>query len=104
MSDTTESFLKNEELDKKINMVLSQTNYNNDEAMIKLKLFNYDAIKVIQDYMGITEKKKSVVSINQEIFNQIRTTLDKSMKDYRDKNPINIEQVIDNFNEADEKI
>ena len=104
MSYTTESFLKNEELDKKINMVLSQTNYNNDEAMIKLKLFNYDAIKVIQDYMGITEKKKSVVSINQEIFNQIRTTLDKSMKDYRDKNPINIEQVIDNFNEADEKI
>ena len=104
MSYTTESFLKNEELDKKINMVLSQTNYNNDEAMIKLKLFNYDAIKVIQDYMVITEKKKSVVSINQEIFNQIRTTLDKSMKDYRDKNPINIEQVIDNFNEADEKI
>ena len=104
MSYTTENFLKNEELDKKINMVLSQTNYNNDEAMIKLKLFNYDAIKVIQDYMGITEKKKSVVSINQEIFNQIRTTLDKSMKDYRDKNPINIEQVIDNFNEADEKI
>jgi hypothetical protein len=41
-------------------------------------------------------------SINQEIFRQIRTKMDVSMKEYRDKNPINIEQVIQNLNEEEE--
>ena len=54
--------------------------------------------------MGIPDKKANKVkSVNQEIFRQIRTTLDSSMKVYREKNPIDINQIIDNFNESDER-
>ena len=55
--------------------------------------------------MNIPEKNKEqkVKSVNQEIFKQIRINLDNSMKAYREKNPINMEQVIDNFNESDER-
>jgi hypothetical protein len=63
-------------------------------------------MKVIKDYMNIPihiPEEKKVKSVNQEIFRQIRIKLDNSMKNYRDKNPINVEQVIDNFNESDER-
>ena len=84
--------------------MLSQTNYNEEEAREKLKLFNCDYMKVIREYMGIPDKKaKKVKSVNQEIFRQIRTKLDSSMKEYREKNPIDINQIIDNFNESDKR-
>jgi hypothetical protein len=61
-------------------------------------------MKVIREYMGIPDKKtQKVKSVNQEIFKQIRTTLDSSMKEYREKNPIDINQIIDNFNESDKR-
>jgi hypothetical protein len=44
-----------------------------------------------------------VKSVNQEIFRQIRTKLDSSMKVYREKNPVNMDQVIENFKESDER-
>ena len=103
MSDKI-SFFNNEDLNKHLQIVLSQTNYTEEEAIEKLKLFNCDYMKVIRDYMGIPDKKANKVkSVNQEIFRQIRTTLDSSMKVYREKNPIDINQIIDNFNESDER-
>jgi Tfp pilus assembly PilM family ATPase len=100
------SFFSNEDLDETVKKVMSQTNYTEEEAKTKLKLFNCDYIKVIRDYMGILDKKeeKKVKSVNQEIFRQIRKNLDASMKEYREKNPINTDQVIDNFNESDKRI
>ena len=88
-----------------IAQIMTQTNYTKEEATNKLKLFNNDYIKVIKDYMNIPEKNKEqkVKSVNQEIFKQIRIKLDNSMKDYREKNEINTEQVIYNFKEADER-
>ena len=86
--------------------IMNQTNYTKEEATNKLILFNDDYIKVIKDYMNIpihNPEEKKVKSVNQEIFRQIRIKLDNSMKNYRDKNPINVEQVIDNFNESDER-
>ena len=84
--------------------IMTQTNYTKEEATNKLILFNNDYIKVIKDYMNIPiPEEKKVKSVNQEIFRQIRIKLDNSMKNYRDKNPINVEQVIDNFNESDER-
>ena len=86
--------------------IMNQTNYTKEEATNKLILFNNDYMKVIKDYMNIPihiPEEKKVKSVNQEIFRQIRIKLDNSMKNYRDKNPINVEQVIDNFNESDER-
>jgi hypothetical protein len=103
MSDKI-SFFNNDDLNKHLNIVLSQTNYTEEEAREKLQLFNCDYMKVIREYMGIPDKKvKKVKSVNQEIFRQIRTTLDSSMKEYRERNPIDINQIIDNFNESDKR-
>ena len=99
------SFFSNEDVMKHVTIVMSQTNYTNEEAIEKLKLFNCDYMMVIRDYMGIPEKKSEpkVKSVNQEVFRQIRMTLDSSMKAYREKNQINVEQVIENFKESDER-
>ena len=99
------SFFSNDDLEKNIKQVMCQTNYTEEEAKEKLRLFNCDAMRVIRDYMGIPEKKeeKKVKSVNQEIFRQIRTKLDSSMKNYREKNPINMDQIIENFKESDER-
>ena len=99
------NIVSNNNLEQDITKIMTQTNYTKEEATNKLILFNYDYIKVIKDYMNIPEKNKEskVKSVNQEIFRQIRIKLDTSMKDYREKNQINTEQVIYNFKEADER-
>jgi hypothetical protein len=97
LSDTT--------INKHVNIIMTQTNYNEIIAREKLKEFNYDYMKVIKNYMGIPEKKVSqrITSINQEIYKQIRYNLDSNMKQYREQNPINIEQVRTNLNESEER-
>jgi len=104
MSDEI-SFFCNDDIEQHVQKVMSQTNYTKEKAKEKLRLFNCDYMRVIRDYMGIPETKeeKKVKSLNQEIFRQIRTKLDSSMKEYREKNPINMVQVIENFKESDER-
>jgi hypothetical protein len=99
------SFFSIDDLDKHVEKVMSQTNYTKEQALEKLKLFNCDYMRVLRDYMGISEKKQDtkVKSVNQEIYKQIRLKLDNSMREYREKNPINIEQVVTNFKESDER-
>ena len=98
------SFFSNDDLDIHVKKVMSQTNYTEEEAKEKLKLFNCDYIKVLKDYMGIPEKKPDKLkSVNQEIYKQIRKKLDKSMQDYREQNPIDLEQVVTNFQESEER-
>lgn len=94
------SICKHTDLNNHIEKVMSQTNYTKEQTIEKLEMFNNDYLKVIKDFMGIPEKQnKKIISINQEIYKQIRTNLDGSMKEYRDKHPVNIEQIINNFNE-----
>ena len=67
----------------KIEIIRRQTDYTECEAREKLILYNNDPIKVIQSFLGISEKKeKPITSINQEIFKQIRIKLDTSMREY----------------------
>ena len=99
------SFFSDDDLQKHVQKVMSQTNYTYDEAIDKLKLFNCDYMKVLKDYMGIPDKKQetNVRSVNQEIYRQIRKKLDNNMKEYREKNPINMDQIITNFQESEER-
>jgi hypothetical protein len=88
MSDI--SLIETKEIDEKIQMVLRQTDYTADRAKEKLEAFDYNEINVIKDYMGIDIKKqksnnKHSSSINQEIYKQIRTKLNGSMREYREK-------------------
>lgn len=99
------SFFSEDDIEKHIEIVMKQTNYTREESVNKLKLFNCDYMKVIRDYMGLPDKtinSKKIKSVNQEIFRQIRTTLEVSEKAHREKNPINIDQVVQNFMEFDE--
>ena len=94
-----------EKNEKYVKHIMSQTNYNEELAREKLKEFKNDFMKVLKDYMGIPEKKENsqIKSVNQEIYKQIRYSLDQTMKDYRDKNPINIDQIKTNLQESEER-
>jgi hypothetical protein len=95
-------FFSNDDMTENIKKVIMFTNYTEEEATEKLKQYNCDYMLVIREYMGINKKKEEKIgSVNQEIFKQIRHKLDKSMETYRQKNPININQVISNFQESE---
>jgi hypothetical protein len=82
MADTI-TFIETDDIKYKIELIMRQTNYTEDNARTNLKLFNYDHIKVIKNFMGITEKKEPVIkSVNQEIYKQLRYKLDDIMKSY----------------------
>jgi len=97
--------ISNEKLDEMVKKIMSQTTYTEEITKKKLEEFNYDFMKVLKDYMGISEKPQSekVKSINQEIYKQIRQNLDASMTEYRNKNPIDINQATQNLRESEER-
>jgi len=97
-----------EEQEKKINQIISQTNYTREQAIIKLKEYDGNYIDVVKEYLGIKPKvfEKNKIKknqINQEIFKQIRMTMDESMRKYREDNPINMDQVVSNLRESEDK-
>jgi hypothetical protein len=95
--------ISNDDIDKFINIIKTQTNYDDYYAIQKLKQYDYDYMKVIREYMGIKEKMPAPIkSVNQEIYKQIRHNLDTTMKDYREKNPINLDQVKTNLQESEQ--
>lgn len=82
MSDSI-SFTNNTEIQEKVEMILRQTDYTEEEAKNKLKEFNYDHIQVVKSYLGIPEKKPlPIKTVNQEIYKQIRYRLDSNMREY----------------------
>jgi len=72
-------------MDKEVSLqiILRQTDYSYKEAARFLEEYNNDYMKVIENYMGIKTEQKSapILSINQEIFKQIRLHLDKASSD-----------------------
>jgi hypothetical protein len=94
-------------MENKIEQILSQTNYSREEILKKLEKHDDDVISVIREYMGIDKKpennKIKSSQLNQEIYRQIRRTLDDGMKQYREKNPINIGEASSNLKESEER-
>jgi len=77
------TFVENVEIEDKVQIVLRQTDYTEITVREKLKEFDYDHLKVIRNYLGLTEKKAlPVKSVNQEIYKQLRSRLDDNMRDY----------------------
>ena len=71
-----------------INCILRQTNLNEKDAEKLLKENNNDVFKSIKQHYGIIEKKESTqekVSVNQQIYKEIRTFMDGASKTYREK-------------------
>jgi len=79
-------FEDKEALKEKIAIITRQTSYTQEEAEDKLTEYQGDHIKVIKIYMGIKEnKEKPVVSINQEIYRQLRNKMNDSVREYNKK-------------------
>ena len=80
------TFVENDDIKNKVEIILRQTDYTEEKAREKLLYFNYDYILVIKDFLGIAEKKAPrVVSVNQEIYKQLRYKMDSSMREYTEK-------------------
>ena len=82
---------------ERIQMIMRQTDYTEEQVIQKLIAFNDDHIKVIKDFMGITEKKApQIKSVNQEIYKQIRGKLDDSMRVYNSEQEVKLAKEIEN--------
>lgn len=79
----------NSDIDKQkllIEMVMRQTQYTYEEAADQLEKYNNDYIKVIRESMGINKTEdKSVKSINQQVYKEIRGLMDDAASTYRRK-------------------
>ena len=64
--------------------VLRQTNLTREEAKQMLEENDYDGIKVIKLHFGIKDKLTSdIVSVNQQVYKEIRGFMDHAAKKYR---------------------
>lgn len=72
-------------LNELIEKVKRQTTLNEEEIKIRLEEHNYDYLKVIKNHFNICDKQEKMVSVNQEIYKQIRRKMDNIMKEYNEK-------------------
>jgi uncharacterized protein (DUF362 family) len=69
-----------------LDIVLRQTTYDKETALLKLKEHNNDYMQVIKEFMGIKPKKEERCAyVSQERYKIIRHELDAACKSYRDK-------------------
>ena len=70
---------------QQIQFIVSQTNYDECEALQKLELCNNDVMKVVSDYLGITPKEDQNLkkTKNQKVYSVIRDIMDKGSNNYR---------------------
>lgn len=68
-----------------VNMICRQTDYSVDEARTQLERFNYDHIKVLNNYYSIDELKpaQTTLSVNQQIYGEIRNLMDAGARQFR---------------------
>lgn len=80
------------DLNELIQKVKRQTTLEEDEIKSQLQENNYDYMKVIKNHFSVPEKKEEkIVSVNQEIYKQIRRKMDNIMKDYNERTAKNNE-------------
>ena len=88
----------------KIEMIIRQTDYDEETARKKLAEYNNDYLKVIKSYFGIEDKikeKTKIKSLNQEIYRQIRHKMDYSIQDYNKKQEIKLQDEISKLHDRD---
>lgn len=67
--------IDSEEIKKRVEIVMRQTDYKEDVASNKLKKHNYNTEACIKEYLGIEMKREhyhKVMSTNQRIYQQLR--------------------------------
>lgn len=89
------TFVCKTDMSEKVQMIMRQTDYDQETAEQKLAEHHDDPIKVIKNYLGITEKKAPIKSVNQEIYRQLRYKLDSSVKEFNQKQYEKLEKEIE---------
>jgi len=80
------SLVETELIDEKVQLIMRQTDYTEEMAVIKLRENNFDEMATIKRYLGIQEKKQEPIkSVNQEIYKQLRYRLDSNMRNYHER-------------------
>ena len=63
----------------KIKIIMSQTNYSEENAIELLLKHNDDHMKVIREYLGVKQPERvEIKSVNQEIYKMLRKQIDIS--------------------------
>lgn len=79
--------MEEKNLNELIQKVMRQTTLKENEIKLQLLKNNYDYMKVIKNHFCVPEKEEeNIVSINQEIYKQIRHKMDSIIKEYNKKN------------------
>ena len=71
-----------------IELVVRQTSYSEEEARRHLELFDFNYLKVIREFLGLSNSKSNdeiITSTNQAIYKEIRSCMDNAAKRYRNK-------------------
>jgi hypothetical protein len=70
---------------QQIQFIVSQTNYDECEALQKLESCSNDVVKVVSDYLGITPKEDHNLkkTKNQKVYSVIRDIMDKGANNHR---------------------
>ena len=72
-----------------VDMILRQTDYSLETATQKLQEHNNDVMAVIREYMAPADtkdlKKSTTVSVNQQIYKEIRIMMDAAARTYEMK-------------------
>lgn len=72
----------NETVKKNVDIIVNQTDYDESKAEEKLIQHNNNIVKVIEEYLNITNDKPKKSTINQQIYTEIRNFMDTSCKNY----------------------
>lgn len=64
------------QLDENIAIILRQTDFTEEQAKKNLEKHNGDYIKVLEEYYGIKKTSQKQLTVNQQIYKEIRTVMD----------------------------
>lgn len=74
-------------MDNQVEIIMRQTNYDENLAKEKLTMHNNNTLKVIEEYFGFNNKitEEKIISVNQEKYKQFRNLMDNASENYRNK-------------------
>jgi hypothetical protein len=61
-----------------IQIIVRQTDLTEDEAKKRLEQHNGHYINVLEDFFGIKKKQSNTLTVNQQIYKEIRTVMDNA--------------------------
>lgn len=82
-----------ESIEDFIGIIMRQTTLTKEVAQERLKYYDNDYVKVIEEFMGTTNKNKlnsgKSLTVNQQIYKEIRTVMDNASMNFYAKREMN---------------